>query len=114
METREGRGPSEEESRRVAEHSRQETWEGRGFLRELFLGHLSLDLIHPFPHAGNERPEFACFLDDLRKFLREEVDPAAIDQSGEYPAPVLAGLRRLGAFGMKTPKEYGGLGFTVS
>jgi alkylation response protein AidB-like acyl-CoA dehydrogenase len=114
METRETRGPSEEESRRVAEQSRQEIWEGRGFLRELFLGRLALDLIHPFPHAGKERPEFARFLEDLRAFLRDEVDPAAIDRSGEYPAPVLDGLRRLGAFGMKIPREYGGLGFTVS
>ena len=114
MDTHETRGPSEEESRRVAEQSRQEVWEGRGFLRELFLGRLSLDLVHPFPHAGPERPEFARFIEDLRAFLRDEVDPAAIDQSGEYPPPLLEGLRRLGAFGMKIPKQYGGLGFTVS
>ena len=114
METRETQAASESESRRVAEQSRQEAWEGRGFLRELFLGRLALDLIHPFPHAGKERPEFARFVDDLRTFLREEVDPVAIDRSGEYPPPVLDGLRRLGAFGMKIPKEYGGLGFTVS
>ena len=114
METRETQAASESESRRVAEQSRQEAWEGRGFLRELFLGRLALDLIHPFPDAGKERPEFARFVEDLRKFLREEVDPVAIDRSGEYPPPVLDGLRRLGAFGMKISKEYGGLGFTVS
>ncbi|MGH7417823.1 MAG: acyl-CoA dehydrogenase family protein, partial [Candidatus Rokuibacteriota bacterium] len=96
MDTTETRAPSEEEFRRVAEQSRQEIWEGRGFLRDLFLGHLALDLIHPFPHAGKDRPEFTRFLEDLRKFLRDEVDPVAIDQSGEYPAAVLAGLRRLG------------------
>ena len=114
METRETQAASESESRRVAEQSRQEAWEGRGFLRELFLGRLALDLIHPFPDAGKERPEFARFVDDLRTFLREEVDPVAIDRSGEYPPPVLDGLRRLGAFGMKISREYGGLGFTVS
>jgi alkylation response protein AidB-like acyl-CoA dehydrogenase len=114
METHERQTASESESRRVAEQSRQEAWEGRGFLRELFLGRLALDLIHPFPDAGKERPEFARFVDDLRTFLREEVDPGAIDRSGEYPPPVLDGLRRLGAFGMKISKEYGGLGFTVS
>ena len=113
METHETRG-SQEESRRVAEQSRQEVWEGRGFLRELFLGRLALDLVHPFPHAGPERPEFARFIEDLRAFLRDRVDPAAIDGSDEYPAPVLEGLRRLGAFGMKISKQYGGLGFTVS
>ena len=38
----------------------------------------------------------------------------AIDETGEYPEHVVDGLRKLGAFGMKIPKEYGGLGFTVS
>jgi len=114
METHETQAASESESRRVAEQSRQEAWEGRGFLRELFLGRLALDLIHPFPDAGKERPEFARFVDGLRTFLREEVDPVVIDRTGEYPPPVLDGLRRLGAFGMKISKEYGGLGFTVS
>ena len=30
--------------------------------------------------------------------------------TGEYPTQVIDGLRELGAFGMKIPKEYGGLG----
>ncbi len=114
MPTPDARTTSEEESRRVAEQARAEIWEGRGFLRDLFLGRLSLDLIHPFPIKGKDRPEFTRFLDDMRVFLREHVDPVAIDQSGEYPPTVLAGLRRLGAFGMKIPRDYGGLGFTVS
>jgi hypothetical protein len=114
MPTPDTRTTSEEESRRVAEQARTEVWEGRGFLRDLFLGRLSLELIHPFPIAGKERPEFTRFVDDMRAFLREHVDPVAIDQSGEYPPTVLAGLRRLGAFGMKITREYGGLGFTVS
>ncbi|HKX05826.1 MAG TPA: acyl-CoA dehydrogenase family protein, partial [Methylomirabilota bacterium] len=114
MPTPDPQATSEQESRRVAEQARPEGWEGRGFLRDLFLGQLSLDLIHPFPIRGKERPEFTRFIDDLRGFLRDRVDPAAIDQSGEYPPEVLAGLRRLGAFGMKIPREYGGLGFSVS
>jgi alkylation response protein AidB-like acyl-CoA dehydrogenase len=114
MPTPDTRATSEQESRRVAEQARAEVWEGRGFLRDLFLGQLSLDLIHPFPLRPKERPEFTRFIDDLRAFLRDHVDPAAIDQSGEYPPAVLAGLRRLGAFGMKISRDYGGLGFTVS
>ncbi len=114
MPTPDTRATSEQESRRVAEQARAEVWEGRGFLRDLFLGQLSLDLIHPFPLRPKERPEFTRFIDDLRAFLRDHVDPAAIDQSGEYPPDVLAGLRRLGAFGMKISRDYGGLGFTVS
>jgi len=104
---------SEEESRRIAEESREKEWAGRGFLRELFLGNLLLPLIHPFPAEPEERPEFTKFYNDLKTFLLEKVDPVAIDQMGEYPEQVVDGLRKLGAFGMKIPTEYGGLGFSV-
>src|SRR5438034_10482044 len=105
---------SEEESRRIAEESREKEWAGRTFLRELFLGNFLLDHIHPFPVLRGERPEFKKFYDDVQRFLREKVDPVAIDETGEYPEEVVEGLRRLGAFGIKIPKEYGGLGFSVS
>ena len=103
---------SEHDSRAVAEASRQTEWAQPSFLRELFLGTLRLDLIHPYPLAGEERPEFARFYSRMHEFLKNEVDSVEIDLSGEYPEAVLAELRRMGAFGMKIPKEYGGLGFT--
>jgi alkylation response protein AidB-like acyl-CoA dehydrogenase len=103
---------SERESREVAEASRQTEWTQPSFLRELFLGALRVDLIHPYPLAGADRPEFARFYERMRAFPRDEVDSVAIDATGEYPEPVLAALRAMGAFGMKIPKEYGGLGFT--
>src|SRR5262245_45977465 len=103
---------NEHESRQVAEQARQTEWEGRGFLRDLFLGKFQLDLIHPFPLMREELPEFKQFCLALERFLRDYVDPVTIDQTGEYPAEVIAGLKRLGAFGMKIPREYGGLGFT--
>src|SRR5512142_1149445 len=87
-------------SRQVAESAREAEWKGAGFLRELFLGKLRLDLIHPYPLAGSERPEFQRFYADLERFLREQVDPVQIDETGEYPPQVIEGLRRLGAFGM--------------
>jgi hypothetical protein len=105
---------TEQESRQLAEESRETEWAGRGFLRELFLGQFSLDLVHPFPVRQGDRPEFTKFYDDLREFLIAKVDSVAIDETGEYPEQVVDGLRKLGAFGMKIPKEYGGLGFTVS
>ena len=99
-------------SREVAEASRETEWQGAGFLRDMFLGKFRLELIHPYPLAGPERPEFKAFRDALEKFLREEVDPGEIDETGEYPPAVVDGLRKLGAFGMKVPKEYGGLGLS--
>jgi alkylation response protein AidB-like acyl-CoA dehydrogenase len=103
---------TEKESLQVAEASRQAEWEKPSFMREFFLGRFRLDLIHPFPLPGTERPEFTAFYGKFKQFLQEEVDPGEIDRSGEYPARVLDGLRRLGAFGMKIPAKYGGLGFT--
>jgi len=97
-------------SRAVAEAARETEWKGAGFLRELFLGRLRLDLVHPYPLPGPERPEFTRFYGALEKFLREEVDPVRIDETGEVPPEVIDALRRLGAFGMKIPVEYGGLG----
>jgi alkylation response protein AidB-like acyl-CoA dehydrogenase len=106
---------TEAESMEVAEASREKEWKQPSFLRELFLGTFRLDLIHPFPlprDADHERPEFRAFYQAFEEFLREEVDSVQIDVSGEYPDHVVDGLRKLGAFGMKISKEYGGLGFS--
>jgi alkylation response protein AidB-like acyl-CoA dehydrogenase len=99
-------------SRQVAEAAREAEWQGAGFLRELFLGRFALDLIHPYPLPGPERAEFTAFYEAFERFLREHVDPVEIDETGEYPPAVVDGLRRLGAFGMKVPVEYGGLGLS--
>jgi len=104
---------SEEEARSVAEASREAEWKQPSFLRELFLGNLRLDLVHPYPLVEEERPEFTAFITAFREFLTHEVDPVAIDETGEYPEHVVEGLRKLGAFGLKIPKKYGGLGFNM-
>jgi alkylation response protein AidB-like acyl-CoA dehydrogenase len=103
---------TEKESLRVAEAARQTEWERPSFMRELFLGRFRKDLVHPYPLPGAERPEFTAFYNRLSDFLRDHVDAAEIDRTGEYPAHVLDGLRSLGAFGIRIPKEYGGLGLT--
>jgi alkylation response protein AidB-like acyl-CoA dehydrogenase len=105
---------TEKESRQVAEASRELRWERPSFLRELFLGRFRHEIIHPYPLPAADRPEFAEFMGRFRHFLKEEVDAGEIDRTGEYPERVLDGLRRLGAFGMKISREYGGLGFTTA
>lgn len=94
------------------ESAREQKWAGESFLRDLFLGRLRLSLIHPFPNGGPERPAFTAFYNRFKEFLRAQVDPVQIDATGEYPPAVLEGLKRLGAFGLKIPEEYGGLGFS--
>ena len=102
---------SEHEARKVAEDAREAGWERPSFLRELFLGTLRLDLLPAFP-PKEERPEFRALAEQFDRFLREEVDADAIDRDGKVPLRVVEGLAALGAFGLKIPKEYGGLGLT--
>jgi hypothetical protein len=103
------KGPDEAESLATAEAAR-EKWRSPSFLKELFLGSLRLDLIDPFPEMAPSA-EFRAFYARMEEFLRA-VPSARIDETGEYPPEVIDGLRRLGAFGMKIPREYGGHGFT--
>ncbi|MGK2859718.1 MAG: acyl-CoA dehydrogenase family protein [Thermoanaerobaculia bacterium] len=102
-----------EEAMEVAEASRETEWEKPSFVGDLFLGKYRLDLVHPFPEQDTEdRKTGDEFLAKLERFLSEKVDAEKIDRDGDYPQEVLEGLKRLGAFGMKIPKEYGGMGFS--
>jgi alkylation response protein AidB-like acyl-CoA dehydrogenase len=103
---------SEAEARQVAEDAREKEWTSPSFLKEIFLGNFRFDLVNPFPEAPPARPEFTAFMKRLEKFLVEDVDSDAIDREGQIPPRVIKGLAEMGAFGMKIPKEYGGLGFT--
>jgi alkylation response protein AidB-like acyl-CoA dehydrogenase len=102
-----------EEAREVAEAAREAEWRAPSFVRDLFLGRLRLDLIHPYPEEDPEEEARARpFLEALERFLREKVDADLIDRTGEVPPEVVEGLRELGAFGIKIPREYGGLGLS--
>ncbi|MGY1679298.1 acyl-CoA dehydrogenase family protein [Geodermatophilus sp. SYSU D01176] len=105
--------PSYERSKQLAEASRETEWTKPSFGRELFLGNLRLDLIHPQPEldpAAVDKGE--AFLGRLRAFLTGRVDRRRIEREARIPAEVIAGLADLGALGMKIPEEYGGLGLS--
>ncbi len=104
---------NEREARDVAESARETEWEHPSFVRELFLGRFRLDLIHPHPALEDpeEAPRAKAFLDALRDVLAS-VDSDAIDRTGEVPESVVQALRDIGAFGIKIPREYGGLGLS--
>lgn len=71
------------ESRAVAEGAREEGWRKRSFMKELFGGRLSLDLIHPHPAQDPEEAARAApFLERLSAFVEEHVDGDAVDQIG--------------------------------
>ena len=105
--------PSYEQSKQVAEQSREAEWKLPSFGRGMYLGDFQLDLIHPQPKADPEQVrEGEEFLKRLLAFLTERVDPQEIEDSSKIPEDVITGLKQLGALGMKIPKQYGGLGLT--
>ena len=106
---------SEREARDVAEAARESEWSGPSFVRELFLGRFRLDLIHPHPVVEDpaEQARAAAFLAKLRAFL-ERVDSDMIDRTGEIPESYVQELREMGAFGIKIPTEYGGVGLSYA
>lgn len=82
-----------------------------GFAATLFMGRPDFAGLAPFPlQDETERARGDLFLEKLEAFLDERVDADAIDAEGEIPDEVIEGLARMGAFGIKIPEEYGGLG----
>jgi alkylation response protein AidB-like acyl-CoA dehydrogenase len=102
---------SEKQARQVAEAARESEWRKPSFGKELFLGRFRLDLIDPWPaaapHAGAED-----FMARLEEYVRSDIDGALIEREARIPDEVFQGLARLGAFGMKIDREYGGLGLS--
>jgi len=104
---------TEREARQVAEDAREGEWRLPSFGKDLFLGKLSLDLIHPQPPLDPAAvQEGEAFLERLRAFLTDQVDPAQIEREAKIPESVVDGFKELGALGMKVPRQYGGLGLS--
>lgn len=101
------------EALQVTEASRETEWRYPSFIAELFMGKLRTDLFLPYPEQNEEdRAVGDAFIGKLEVFLKEHLDPDEIDKTGEIPSHVVQGLAALGCFGMKIPKEYGGLGLS--
>src|SRR4028118_1676067 len=103
--------PSYQQSKQVAEASRETEWTRPSFGKQLFLGDFRLDLIHPQSELGPAAVEKGeAFLASLRAFLAERVDRQRIEREAKIPEDVIRGLGDLGALGMKLPQQHGGRG----
>jgi alkylation response protein AidB-like acyl-CoA dehydrogenase len=104
---------TEQEAREVAEAAREKEWQAPSFVRSMFEGSFRLDLVHPFPRPDAADLERARpFMERLERFMRERVDSDMIDREGKIPSYIVRGLGDIGAFGIKIPTEYGGLGLS--
>jgi len=98
-------------ARELGEQAREREWTRPSFGKQLFLGDLRLDLVHPAPEVPEEAAERGEeFVIALRRFLDGHVDPALIERTAQVPDEVVKGLAGLGAFGITIGQEYGGLG----
>ena len=104
---------SEREARELAEAARDIEYTRPSFAKELYLGKFDLPLIHPHPRgeaaAVAEGDEFIAKLEEFCRTL----DGRKIERESLIPDEYLKGLSDLGIFGLKIPKEYGGLGLSM-
>src|SRR2546421_10053316 len=101
------------EALELAEASRDPLDDRGSFASNLFVGRYDFDRIYPWPAQSEEdRAAGAELLEKLENYLREHVDADEIDRTGEIPPENFKGLAEIGAFGIKVPKQYGGLGLT--
>src|ERR1043166_3402438 len=103
------------EALELAEAARDPLEDRGSFASNLFVGRYDFNRIHPYPvQTTEDRAAGEEFLRKLESYLREHVDPDEIDRTGEIPPENFKGLAELGAFGIKVPKKYGGLGLSQS
>ena len=113
QESSQGGHVTEAEARQVAEQARETDWNLPSFGKQLFLGDFQLDLISPHPQPTQDavqRGEEFCTR--LRDFCETSMNGALIEREAKIPDETVKGLAALGAFGMKIPQAYGGLGLT--
>ncbi|MFJ4824861.1 acyl-CoA dehydrogenase family protein [Streptomyces bacillaris] len=84
-----------------------------GFGAELFLGRLRTGLL-TLPPGDPRRlaDEDEQFLARLREFCEKEIDGGLVEREDRIPDAVIEGLKDIGAFCIRIPREYGGLGLS--
>jgi alkylation response protein AidB-like acyl-CoA dehydrogenase len=101
------------DARAIAEAARETSWDRPSFAKGLYLGSFDLSLIHPWPQAPADDVERGeAFMERLTTFCRT-MSGRTIERDAKIPDEYLSGLAALGVFGMKIPREYGGLGLSL-
>src|SRR5438477_2303603 len=101
------------EALELAEASRDPLDERGSFASNLFIGRYDFNRIYPWPEqSAEDRAAGQEFLASLEKYLRENIDADEIDRTGEIPQKNIDDLFAMGAFGVKIPKQYQGLGLS--
>lgn len=98
----------------LAEDSREVDWNHPSFVAELFKGNFAWGQVHPFPiQSAEDKAIGDAFIVQLDAVIKKHINPEEVDRTGIVPREALKALAEIGSFGMKIPKKYGGLGFSV-
>ncbi len=91
----------------------RESHDDISFVANLFMGKFRPEKLYPITEVdAEEKARADKFLAELAAYLKAHVDADEIDRTGEIPDSVMAGFAKMGAYGIKVPKVYGGLGFS--
>lgn len=108
-----GKNREELEALEIAEDARDADWQKPSFVAELFMGQVRTGSLAPWPLQSTEDRRIGEeFMARVDAFLKKHHDAEAVDVTGEIPLETMKGMAELGLFGMKIPKEYGGLGLS--
>jgi alkylation response protein AidB-like acyl-CoA dehydrogenase len=108
------RDVTEREARAIAEAARETEWTRPSFAKGLYLGRFDLSLIHPHPQGSpDDIARGEEFLAKLRAYC-ETLDGGVIERESKIPDDYIKAFAELGVFGMKIPREYGGLALSMS
>lgn len=103
----------DEQQKRLAEELLFSGKKLPSFAKQLYFGVFDRAGVFPFPQADfKEKAKVDALLEKLSVFIKEKIDPVAIDRNAQIPDEVLKGLGDLGILGMTIPREYGGLGLS--
>ncbi len=108
-----GKSKEEIEALEIAEDSRETQWNEPSFVADLFMGNVQTDAVLPFPLQDDSDQKIGdAFIEKLKSTLEAHIDADEVDRTGVIPEAGVEALRTIGAFGIKIPKEYGGLGLS--
>ncbi len=97
----------------VAESAREAQWTKPSFAQQLFMGTFDAEALAAFPRQSPADKAIGdAYVAKVSAFLQANLDPEEVDASRTVPEKVIKGLFELGAFAMKVPAQYGGLGFS--
>lgn len=97
----------------LAESARQSEWTQPSFAAELFKGRMAWNLMLPYPAQNPDDKKIGdAVITKIREVLSRHINPDEVDRTGIITEEALKALSDCGAFALKIPKIYGGLGLS--